>query len=363
MTHWQFFLIATISLCMPPASAWGDVPVAAVLALHGEAELVSGQGKSRPAYVFGSVYEGEQLKVKMGGYAVLAFADARCQQRVDGPAEVACSSKGCKGPNIIVMSVAKKRPAQAADWVKGLTQDAHGGDIIRGRLPQLTPIANSTVPSTTPTLVWPAVAQASNYEVTVRKWRSPRILWRQTTAAVNLADGATNELKPGVWYEWTVIPADQTGQAMAGQLINGKFRVATKEDKEAADALEPLVRSGTPGELALAALGYKQMGMTAEAIGAYDRLVKQQAGEPAVLKALGDLYAFAGRDADARKQWDQAIAIYSKLSNQAPGEATLHAALSNLYDCVGRTEDSLRENRKAQELGSHRADPTKAGKD
>ncbi len=278
-------------------------PVARVLEVSGKAAIVSADGKSRPAETYGSVYADEKIQLDPKSKVVVGFhADGRLEKVVSAKAvRVVTVTKTALDPRdgVSLILVKKRQSRLVATGIQELPNIPVGGvTILRGPtpkkpLPLIIPISDSAVLSDSPEFSWPSQQEAVTYEISVYS-RKDR-LWKFQTKTLQATYTATQPLKPGRIYQWKVVAETPTGSQL---VCEAEFTVAFAED---AEGLAELAASKEPSLVALAAAGYEQLDLMAEAITTYERLVVLTPKAAAMHAALSDLYDRAGREKEARK--------------------------------------------------------------
>ena len=119
-------------------------------------------------------------------------------------------------------------------------------------------------------------------------------MWRAETKGPRVAfPEDKGPLQPGYVYRWEV--TDQDFRKVA----EGEFTAATPSERSQLDELKALAESGDRADRRAVARSYRRLAAYADAITAYEGLVRESPGNPDDRKALADLYRLAGRPADA----------------------------------------------------------------
>ncbi len=305
-------LVAVLLLTSVAWSAGDSKPVARILELKGTVVIKTAEGKTRPAAVYGTVFEGESLTVKQGAQAVLVFRQDGHSERLKVATTVTAKATGCEPKGSVeVIATDPRRQTLVAKGLQRLPELALAGAVSVPRSgpsekipPRISPINGATLLTQSPVLSWLEVTDAAEYEVVVyngslRHWstsvKNPELSYKGPV------------LKPSRTYRWEIV-AKSSGQVQP--VGKGEFTIATAE--QIAEALE--IKELAIGEdvvgLALAALSYERLGLFAEA-----------------------------------------LAVYERLAKLAPDTSPFHAALADLYEKAGRQDDSAQARARAEKLG------------
>ncbi len=311
MSLWRELLV-TLLLTSVAWSADASKPVARILELKGSVAIKTPEGKTRPAAVYGTVFENELLTVDNAAQVVLVFRHDGHSERLQVPTTFTAGSTGCEPQSDVKKIVSEaRRQMLVAKGLKRLPELALAGAVSVPRsgptekLPlRISPIQGATLLTQRPVLRWPAVENALEYEVVVyngklRHWSSTA-----SKAEVNYEGPA---LKPSRTYRWEVV-AKMTGEVR--RVGNGEFTIATGDQLAEAQEIKEVATGEDVAGLALAALSYERLGM-----------------------------------------FEEALAVYERLAKLAPDTSPFHAALADLYEKAGRREDSAQARTRAEKLG------------
>lgn len=309
--HYKPF-IAILLLTSIAYSAAPTKPVARILALKGSVLIKAADGRARAAAVYGTVFEGETLTVKDTAELTLVFRNDGHSELLKKPVVFTVGSTGCE-PRGQVEAIAKdaRRQALIAKGLQRLPELALAGAVSVPRSgpaekisPAINPINGATQLTQRPVLSWPAVENATMYEIVV--FNGTLRHWATTTNKVKL-EYQGPVLKPSRTYRWEIV-AKLSGQVLP--VGKGEFTIATAEQVAEAQEIKELAIGEDVVALALAALNYERLGLFAEALDVYERLAKL-----------------------------------------APDTSPFHAALADLYEKAGRREDSTQARVRAEKLG------------
>lgn len=309
---WREFCVFLLLSSVVSSAAAAPKPVARILELKGSVTIQSGEGKSRSAAVYGTVFEGDTLSVADGTQVVLVFRQDGHSERLKVASKFTASSAGC-APKDRVESIASdaRRQTLVAKGLNRLPELAFAGGVSVPRsgpgekvASRISPIHGATLLTQRPLLSWPAVAKATEYEVVV--YNGTQRHWSATAKKPEL-EYQGPALKSSRTYRWEVV-AKLPGEAQ--RLGSGEFAIATEDQIEEAQEIKELATGDDPAGLALAAMDYERLGLFAEA-----------------------------------------IVIYERLAKLAPETSPFHAALADLYEKAGRQEDSAKARARAEKLG------------
>ncbi len=302
MRRWLITFVAMAIPCAAMAAERAQL-AARILEAEGDATITDPGGKARPATLYGTVYSGERLTGKPGSIIVLGFREDGHLERLQVPANVEVTARGCRPPGILVARALKTSNRKLGQWIDELPKipevSLAGTALIKGPpvdRPRLVPIPASTVAAANPAFSWPAIPGVQRYEITVTR-SDGGLFWKTTTQNTTI-DYAGWPLQPGTVYRWRVAAPPGVGQHAT--FYDGHFTTATEDQQQNLRQLEELIGCGEPSLLALAAACCERHGFLAEAIQAYERLMETSPNSSAVPENLARLYRRAGRDDDAK---------------------------------------------------------------
>jgi tetratricopeptide (TPR) repeat protein len=188
-----------------------------------------------------------------------------------------------------------------------------GVGIARGveerDIPVVQPMYGTTILSDRPSLTWPAVAKAEEYQVELLSAGGKR-LWRVTTKETRLAYPEKQAaLTSSRLYQWRV--QARLGEDKQELAVDSKFSVADTEEVKELAGLKPLTESQEPADWLLAATIYEAHGV-----------------------------------------YDLALPLYEKLATKFPAEVNFQVALASYYARAGRADQAVKARAKAKELGA-----------
>jgi hypothetical protein len=199
-----------------------------------------------------------------------------------------------------------------ADTVKKLKPlSREGTRLLKGssELAGMRPIHESTVLSQRPSLRWPPVAQATEYEVAISDAAGKQLC--QLVASGNRLDIKPEvKLERGARYKWQVMA--KLDESDSRPVCRGEFVVATEEQRSIAEQLEQMLASADVEYLVLATSWYEANGMLSEAIAVNRRVIESAPPSAAAHRALADLYERAELWDDAKRAREQAESIRTK---------------------------------------------------
>ncbi len=314
------FIVIIVSLVLSASGSLAEAakPVGRFLEVTGKVRVLDVAGTPRDAEVFGSVYADEAVELPANSFAVVSFRNGNCE-RISDVAKATIKESGVEPA-----SAAKpvKLPTKAkkfvGDSLAELEKNAGGVTVTRSAGPvkppsiAVSPILGSTVLTTTPTFSWPATKDAKNYELVLKGARGEKRLWSLDTKETQVNYAGAEKLREDKEYRWEVFVTLES-------LWNGSFRIGTTEVREAAADLVELANDSEPPLVALAAIRLEELGLFAESIRQYERLVKLAPRRAEFPAALAELYDKAGRAADATKARELATQLgYSFTKKTAP---------------------------------------------
>jgi hypothetical protein len=290
-----FATVMSLLLYDPPRQK----PAAMVLDLKGSVQLRSVGGEVRPAKICDLLYSGERLAIPVDGAATVAILGLGAQERLASGSEAKIGPEGCT-PATAVVERREQRSA-VARTMRGVRPSPGDGRKAAMALrssgdepPAITPVQGATVATDRPGFAWPARKEAKGYRVKLFSGDG-REFWRAeaTRPKLDYPDGR-QALKRGYLYRWEVTDED------ARPLISGEFMVATESEVKQLEDLGPLTASGDRADLLAAALAYRRLGCYAEAIAAFERLVKLAPEVVLYRDQLAELNRQAGQPNDVK---------------------------------------------------------------
>ena len=123
-------LIAVVSVsgALAGSATGAQRPVARVLEASGSLTATNVEGKTRPLAVFGTVYDGDRLRLENDSSVVLAFRVSGRLERIKGPAEVSAGETGCTPPGRVeAVAVDRKQDRSVQGAVQQLPPITRGG--------------------------------------------------------------------------------------------------------------------------------------------------------------------------------------------------------------------------------------------
>ena len=280
-------------------------PIGRVLEIEGKVRVLDGSGTSREAAVFGSVYAGESLELAAEASLVVSFRNGNCE-RIAKVSKAKLTESGVEPSTAATpLTLKPKNKKLVGESFASLDRNAGGVTVTRSEGParppaiEMSPIVGCTVLTTTPTFTWPAKEDAKTYELILKGARGDKRLWTIDTKTNRAEYAGSEKLKEDKDYRWEVFVTSREGKVES--LCNGSFRVGSTDTREAAADLADLSNETELPLVALAAIRLEELGLYAEAIQQYERLVKLAPRRAEFPAALSDLYDKAGRSKDADK--------------------------------------------------------------
>ena len=316
-------IVASLGVLASSPFAEAAKPVGRILEVAGKVRVLDVDGKPRDAEVFGSVYADETLELPANASAVVSFRNGNCE-RISDAAKATIKESGVEPASAAKpIKVSAKAKKLIGDSLAELEKSAGGVTVTRSTGPvrppalAISPILGSTFLSTMPTFSWPATKGATNYELVLKGARVEKRLWAIDTTDISVNYTGTEKLREDKEYRWEVLVTLETGKVEL--LCNGSFRIGTAETRESAADLVDLAEDSEPPLVALAAIRLEELGLFAESIRQYERLVKLAPRRAEFPAALAELYDKAGRTADATKARELAIQLgYTFAKKSAP---------------------------------------------
>lgn len=298
-------------------------PIGRFLEVKGDVRVLDVSGKPRPAEVFGSVYADESLGLSADASVVISFRSGACERI----SEVATATLKESGVEPITAAKPLKLPPKAkkliGESLVELDKNTGGVTVTRSAVPvrpptiDVSPIVGSTVLTSKPMFAWPVRKDAKSYELILKGARGDKRLWGTDTKANRAEYSGSEKLKEDKEYRWEVFVTLAEGKVEP--LCNGSFRIGTTETREAAAGLVELADDSEPPLVALAAIRLEELGLFAEAIQQYERLIKLAPRRAEFPAALSELYDKAGRTAEAAKSRELAKQLgFSFATKTAP---------------------------------------------
>jgi hypothetical protein len=323
---------ATVS---PTPNATGDTPVNLVVGIEGSISIKrQGWTDYAPAFFGMALRSDDLLRLDGSSQATVACSDLTLAKAAGG-----VSAVPCKGTTALLMSGGRLVMPTRADAPL--------------EIPLILSPRKTKLLSAHPILRWSPVAGATLYKVALR---GPNLSWSSDVSgkteiaypndAPALAAGATYKLSvstgahssdeessPGLGF--TMLKPDE-----AQVIRDGETRIRGLGASDAATRL-------------LLANLYAGQGLTAEAIEQMESLITV-AEEPAIVRALGDLYLKIRLNRLAEERYTQALALSQKL-NDVEGQAIAQNALGLVYEALGNKSEAVQRSQKAiawyQKLG------------
>ena len=326
--HWAFrrcliVIVGSLGLLTSNTLAEAAKPVGRFLEVAGKVRVLDVAGKPRDAEVFGSVYADESLELAANASAVVSFRNGNCE-RISDVAKATIKESGVEPASAAKpIKLPTKAKKLVGDSLAELEKNAGGVTVTRSEGPvrppsiAVSPIPGSTVLSTMPAFSWPATKDAKSYELILKGARGEKRLWTIDTKTNQVEYSGTEKLRDDKEYRWEVFVTLAEGKVEP--LCNGSFRIGTAETREAAADLVEIADDTEPPLVALAAIRLEELGLFAESIRQYERLVKLAPRRAEFPAALSELYDKAGRTADAAKSRELATQLgFSFAKKTAP---------------------------------------------
>lgn len=307
----------------------GDTPVNLVVGVEGNISIKrQGWTDYAPAFFGMALRNDDLLRLDGSSQATVACSDLTLAKAAGGVSAVPC--KGTK--SMLVSGGRLVMPTRADAPLE---------------IPLLVSPRKTKLMSAHPILRWSPVAGTTLYKVSLR---GPNLSWSSDVSgkteiaypsdAPALAAGATYKLSvtagarssdeesiPGLGF--TMLKAEE-----AQVVRDGEARIRGLGVSDAAARL-------------LVANLYASQGLIAEAIEQMESLMAV-AAEPAIARALGDLYLKIGLNRLAEERYTQALALSQKL-NDVEGQAIAQNALGLVYEALGNKAEAVQRSQKAIE--------------
>lgn len=301
--------LPTMVIFLCQASIAQEQPAARILSVSGKIAVTSGD-KEHAAEIYGGLFDGDKLSFAAKSAIVLAWPEANRVERwtATGDTEVR-ATVGAKGLDAATGLKVVRFPRKLdASVFEGLPSVSPGAvTIMRGAFdphkPRIEPIADSTIPSDRADFSWPAAADATRYELLLK--RGADQVWKTDTDKTTASMPSSKTLTRGESYDWKVTAIKNDGTKVT--VAKGTFSVATEEELAEAEELKRLASSLKEEEpdrlpvLVLMASRYENLNMFSEATRVYEQLAKLSPESAVHHAALFELYQRAGRSTDAEK--------------------------------------------------------------
>jgi hypothetical protein len=315
-------MIGTSTLLMLLVVAAADPPplqpAARLLRVEGKVAIFSADNQSRPATALDTAYVGERITVSTKGQIVLAFRADGHLERVKPGSEVTVGREGCTPRSAVetvtapasyrrtvdsaVRQLRPEGPAAAAIVRAPPPPDGTPPENAPSSSMARTPINGSVVLISRPAFTWPAVDKAAGYEFHL--YRDTGKIWSVSVDRPKLEYTGEQALLPGTDYDWEVftVSPEHGREKVSG----GFFTTATEDQKEHATKLGELAAGEDIALITLAAAWFDENQMVAEAIAAYERIVRLDPKTASYWRALGSMYQQADREEDANSAFKKA---------------------------------------------------------
>ena len=296
MTRWKRTAwAAAVAVSISSSVAEAAKPVARVMEARGSVTIKEPPGQTRPARVYGTVFEGENVILGNDSTVALGFRDDGHVEHLKSPGSVTVTAAGTT-PRKGVEVVASARVSQTTigKWIEEMPSGVGGVSVLRGDKnypPPLVPGIQSTIVTTTPDLSWPAVPHAIRYSVTV--FRRGDRLWRGTTTTTSLPFGGPRPLQKSASYTWQV--QTMFSDRDPDTVFSGEFKVASAAAMAEAAELKQVAQSQEPALLALVAQRTCNAECWARPCHCMSVSPNSSPGTAVFQEALADLYQWAGR--------------------------------------------------------------------
>lgn len=220
-------LVASLLLAAGSSIAFA-APVAMITDLKGKVTLVEG-GRSRAATLLSYLEPDNRLQLESGAQVVLTYFAKPLEVTLGGPADAVIAADGArvsKGAKPTVRALdagrvdtAKKFEPVAREKLALATVHMRAGPKPA---PRPTYPADTAILSTTPSLDWAELVNASGYRVVVTD-ASGAVVLDQQVARPPLAIPADRALRAGAAYEWRVEAKLASGASASAE---SKFSIA-----------------------------------------------------------------------------------------------------------------------------------------
>src|SRR5579884_1725014 len=298
-------------------------PLAMVLDAGSEAKLQRGEaarnGLSLPAGPLplrdlDLLYAGDTVEAGRSG-ALVVFLKGGARQRVQPGKKAAVQQGGCQPADAVQAVTDSRLPAAAVEALPELRGKERAGvaTFRDSSGPAVSPLSESIVPSTRPTLTWVPDAKAAGYEVRLfsGEGMDRKLEWKAEAKEARLAyPEGKPALARGKTYHWEVTAVDAGGRPVAvdgtpKDPVRSKFAVATEEEERQVAALRPLAAGGDADGWLLAATLYDAYGALNEALPLFEKVAERRPDQGNVQAVLARYYGLAGQPekaAAARKK-------------------------------------------------------------
>lgn len=273
---------------------------------------------------------GDLLAPGDGAQVTIVCSDLTVASVTGGPSPVPC--KPAPQPALVY------RGSQV-NTVRG----SASGTFPRVLTPRMTRVLNPW-----PVIRWSPVAGASIYTVAVR---GSGVSWRtevQGATEVTYPEDAPVLVEGGSYKVTVSIEGhssdEDTAPGLGFSLLPGDEAAALRQEIARASALN----LGGQGQRLLQANLFSARGLNAEAIDQLTALAAE-IQEPAVHRALGDLYLIVNLPTEAEAAYLQALR-FAEQTGDVEGRALAHRALLGVYDALGDRSSAARHGQEAQRL-------------
>lgn len=196
-------------------------------------------------------------------------------------------------PATAVKAVPRRKGAPGLDKVPGLIHSETIAGVVETFFPpqsevqtgRISPLANSQVLSARPTFRWPAVKEATGYEVRLTDWSGDKPEWTAKAATNSYTPTAKQGLAEGKNYLWRVVATLKSGKQLT---VVDDYSVALLEGKkrERLKAVEPFRNSPDPEDWLIAAATYQAFRVADEAFVLYEKVAAKRPGQVGLLWKL-----------------------------------------------------------------------------
>jgi hypothetical protein len=260
------------------------------------------------------LYPGDTVEAGKGGVLVV-FLKGGARERVQPGRKATVQVGGCQPGDAVQLVTDSKLPAAAMEALPELRGRERAGvaTFRDGSGPAVSPLRESIVPTTRPTLGWPTVPKAGAYEVRLfsGEGMDRKLEWKATAKEPRLPyPEGKPVLARGKTYHWEVTAVDADGKLLTtdgkpNDPLRSKFTVATQEEERAAEDLRALAAGDDPSGWLLAATLYDAYGLLNEALPLFEKVAEKRIRQGNVQAILAGYYGLAGqpeKSAAARKK-------------------------------------------------------------
>lgn len=193
-------------------------------------------------------------------------------------------------PTSAIQPVPRRKGAPGLDKVPQLIHSETIAGVVETFFPpqsevptgRTSPLANSRVLAARPTFRWPAVKEATGYEISLFKLAEAKPEWTATTAKNSYTPPPKQALSEGQYYLWRVVATLKTGKK---ETVVDNFSVALldKKKREQLKVVEPFKTSADPEDWLMAAATYQAFRVADEAFPLYERVAAKRPGQVGLL--------------------------------------------------------------------------------